>query len=517
MPALQTANLILWSAAAMLVPVGLAFLAIGAAHEERAEEVATTALLALATAAIGYLVCGFAFQFGGVAFVSGMPGLQSLTAEWSPLDVAWGPGWGVIGLRGFFLSAEAYNADVYLLFFSHLAAVTTAVLVTLLALCHHVKRIYLLAIGLLVSGLIYPLVGNWVWGGGWLANLGLNLGLGHGFVEVAGAGTTFLLGALVALSVFLLIRPRRVAEIGPARLPPIHFPLLMVLGALLAVAGWPGLVLSNPLICEQVTAPVIMVNLLLGAAGAALFVSLYSWFVTDKPDALAIGRGTVAGLIAVSAACAFIPAWAALLTGMASGLLFLLGLYVIEHWLRLDDPSGTIATFGLPAIWGVLAVAIFADGRWGAGWNGVGVGEYLGIPGQGISGLLLASGYQVAGKAQLYAQLTGLGALLVAALLLPWMIWKTALWIHALGQRVTAVQVTTPASIVAEEEMASASSTAIPPLSDVPAEEQPSPVEKMQRVNDVPEAGGLLPHPKSDQRPHRKHQQPRKSPECTGK
>ncbi|MBC7261154.1 MAG: hypothetical protein H5T63_03990, partial [Chloroflexi bacterium] len=176
---------VVFTVMAFLVPIGLALLAIGAAREERAEEVAATALLALATATIGYLICGFAFQFGGVAFVSGMPGLQSLTAEWSPLDIAWGPGWGVIGLRGFLLGGEVYNTDVYLLFFSHLAGVTTAVLVALLGLCHHVKRIYLLIVGLLVSGLIYPLAGNWVWGGGWLANLGLNLQLGHGFVEVA--------------------------------------------------------------------------------------------------------------------------------------------------------------------------------------------------------------------------------------------------------------------------------------------------------------------------------------------
>lgn len=473
MPALQTLILIGWSLAAMLVPVGLALLAIGAAREERAEEVATTALLALAAAAIGYLCCGFAFQFGGVAFVSGMPGLQSLTAEWSPLDVAWGPGWGMLGLRGFFLSGEVYHTDVYLLFFSHLAGVTTAVLVTLLALCHHIRRIYLLIIGLLVSGLIYPLVGNWVWGGGWLANLGLNLHLGHGFVEVAGAGTIFLLGALVAGSVFLLIKPRRAPEMGTAKLPPIHFPLLMVVGALLAVAGWPGLVLANPLIHDQVAAPLVVVNLLLGAAGAALFVSLYTWFVTDSPNALAIGRGTVAGLVAVSAACAFVPAWAALVIGVTGGLLFLLSLYVLEQWLRLDDPAGTMATFAVPAIWGILAVAIFADGRWGAGWNGVGIEEYLGIPGQGVSGLLLASGYQPAGKVQLYAQLTGLGALMVAALLLPWLIWKTVLWIHAMGRRVTVAPAEAPAGAPAQQELGE--SPPAEPSPEAPAEELPTP------------------------------------------
>ena len=438
MPYLQTSSLLLFNIVAFLVPVGLALLAIGAAREERAEQVAATALLAFATAAIGYLACGFAFQFGGAAFVSGMPGLQSLMAEWSPLDLTWGPGWGVIGLRGFFLHSEAYNADVYLLFVSNLPAVTTAVLVTLLALSHHLKRAQLLPIGLLISGLIYPLFGNWVWGGGWLSDLGLNLGLGHGFVDLAGSGTVFLLGALVALSAFLLVKPLRPPEEGPARLPPIHFPLLMVLGALLALVGWPGLVMGNPLIQEQVAISLVLVNLMLAAAGGALVVSLYSWFVTGKPDALASGRGTVAGLVAVSAACAFIPAWAAVLIGALAGLLLLLGLYVWEQKLRLDDPSGSAATFGLPGIWGVLAVAIFADGRWGAGWNGVGVQEYLGIPGQGVSGLLLASGFQPAGASQLQAQLAGLVALSVVSLLVPWLIFRSIIWVNSAAQRAPA-------------------------------------------------------------------------------
>jgi len=434
MPDLQTSNWILFNIVAFLVPVGLALLAIGAASEDRAEQVAITALLALAVAIIGYFVCGFAFQFGGAAFVSDMPGLQSLTAEWSPLDLTWGPGWGVIGLRGFALAGEAYNADVYLLFLSSLPAVTTAVLVTLLALSKHLRQTHLLAIGLLISGVFYPLFGNWVWGGGWLANLGLNLDLGHGFVDVAGSGTTFLLGALVALGGFLLIKPLLPVEDGPARLPPVHFPLLMVLGALLALVGWPGWVLGNPLIRERLVTSLVAVNLMFGAAGGALGVFLYSWFVTGQPNALATARGTIAGLVAVSAACAFVPGWAAWVIGAVGGALLLLGLYVWEQMLHLDDPSGSAATFGLPGIWGLLAVAIFADGRWGAGWNNVGMGEYLGIKGQGISGLLLANGYQPAGGVQLQAQLVGLAALLVVALLMPWLIFRGILWLRTVGQ-----------------------------------------------------------------------------------
>ncbi len=446
MPDAQASTLLLFDILALLVPIGLALLAIGAAPEDRAEHVATTALLALAAALVGYFACGFAFQFGGAAFVSGLPGLKHLMTEWSPLDLAWGAGWGLIGLRGFCLTGQAYNSDAYLLFGAQLAAVTTAVLVVLLGVCNHVRRIHLLLIGLLVSGLVYPLFGNWLWGGGWLSNLGLNLDLGHGFVDLGGSGAIFLLGALVTQSVFLITKARRATEAGPAQLPPIHFPLLMVVGALLAVVGWPGLVLGNVLIHNQVLTPLIVVNLLLAAAGGAMVVSLYSWFVTGKPNALAIGRGTVAGLVGVSAACAFVPAWAALLISTVAGLLLIVGLYIWDHLLRVDDPSASAPTFALPGLWGVLALAIFADGRWGAGWNGVGPQQYAGVAGQGVSGLVLAGGYQRAGLGQFYAQCTGVGALLVVALLAPWLIFRAMSWIKAVGQRGFAAKVQAPPS-----------------------------------------------------------------------
>ncbi len=434
MPEVQTSSLVLFNLVAFAVPVGLALLAIGAAEEERAEQVAVTALLALVAAALGYFLFGFAFQFGGAAFVSGMPGLQSLTAEWSPMDLTWGPGWGVLGLRGFALAGETYNSDVYLLFLSHLPAVATAVLVAVLALSKHVRQPHLFAIGLLISGLIYPLFGNWVWGGGWLANLGLNLQLGHGFVDVAGSGTVFALASLVALSGYLLIKPLRPIEPAPARMPPVHFPLFMITGALLALVGWAGLALGNPFAHGQIIPSLIVVNSIFAAAGGALVVAAYSWFVTGAPNAMAAARGMVAGLVAGSASCAFVPAWASLVIGAVAGVLLLAGLYLWEQVLRLDDPTGTAATFGLSGIWGLLALGVFADGRWGAGWNEIGAQQYMGIPGQGISGLLLAAGYQPAEAVQLRAQVVGVIALLVVGLVLPWCIFRFIAWLQTAGQ-----------------------------------------------------------------------------------
>jgi ammonia channel protein AmtB len=120
--------------------------------------------------------------------------------------------------------------------------------------------------------------------------------------------------------------------------------------------------------------------------------------------------------------------------GAIAGVLLLVGVYVWEQVLHWHDTTVSAATFGLPGLWGLLALAIFADGRWGAGWNSVGEGEYLGIAAQGISGLLLANGYQPAEGAQLQAQLVGLVAVLLVGLVVPWVLFRMFLWLRTVGQ-----------------------------------------------------------------------------------
>jgi hypothetical protein len=196
--------------------------------------------------------------------------------------------------------------------------------------------------------------------------------------------------------------------------------------------------------------------------------------VTTGPDALAVGRGTVAGLVAVTAMCPFIPSWAALLNGAVGGMLFLLGLYLWEQRLRLDDPSGMVAALGAPALWGIVAVALFSDGRWGAGWNGVGAQDYLGAIGQGVTGRIVASGYTAARAAspQLYAQLTGLGALLTVGWLAPWMMGKSALWLRNQGRRVAVASASPTAAPTSPE----AQSTGRSPTT-APCDQDASPLE----------------------------------------
>jgi len=156
----------------LLAPLALVLLAVGATPPDEASEVVATALGALAVGIVGYVACGFAFQFGGLGLRVAWPGVAGLVAEWSPLDPTLGLGWGAIGLQGFFLSGAAATPDAYALAAAQLPAVAVAVLIPTLALARRANRAALLGVAATMGGLLFPIVGNWVWGGGWLALLG---------------------------------------------------------------------------------------------------------------------------------------------------------------------------------------------------------------------------------------------------------------------------------------------------------------------------------------------------------
>ena len=409
---------------ALLVPAGLTMIAVGASEEGRAATIAAIGLIAIPLGVIVYALVGFGFQFGGLGLVSNLRGAQELVSEWSPLDRMWGPGWGVIGFNGFLLLRETLDAELLTLFLYQGSLAATAVCIPLLALARRLRFLALLGVGLFFCVLIYPIYGNWVWGGGWLSQLGANVGLGHGFVDFAGSGTIHAAGALVALAGILVFGARLGRREEVAKPAPVHFPLLALLGTFLLLLGWFGLAVGNPLLTNNVSYVQIVLNVLLAACGGIMVSALYIWFATGGPDLLMVARSTVAAMVAVSASCAFLPPWAALVVGGIAGLLLPLSIYLLEVRLRLDDPTAAVAMHGISGLWGLLALGIFADGGSGRGWNGVGAGEYLDIARQGVSGLLVRPGFQPDWPQQFYAQVVGLVALLILALALSWLVFR---------------------------------------------------------------------------------------------
>jgi len=409
---------------AFLVPLGFALIAASGWPIERARHATIAFLAALGLAVAGYVAAGFALQFGGVSLVHDWPGFEGLIWEWSALGPTWGPGWGMAGLVGWGLTGPAATPTAYTLALANLPWVITAALIPLATLRGRAPAWAAALIGLLVGAAIYPLAGNWIWGGGWLANLGTTLGLGHGFVDAGATGLVHLLGAAAALAgilTFVQRRPRPATSDEAVPLPSSRFPLLALLGAVAVLVGGLAWTTVNPLLPQNtLDLARLALNGILAAAAGSILPLAYTWLVTGAPDPLMAARGLASAAVAATAFAPFVPPWVALVAGAVAGFLTPLIIFLVDHVLRWDDPAAAVTVHGMGGVLGLLAVALFADGTAGQGWNGIGAGSYLGVTGQGITGLLAAVGRQPDWPAQLRAQGIGAAALALFAFFAVW-------------------------------------------------------------------------------------------------
>ena len=422
-----------------LVPVGLFLVAWGGMEPQRARRAATVGVLALSLAALGYFALGFGFHLGGARAVAerhgaaiDVKGLEGIYAVGEQGE------WGLIGVTGFFLSGKDSNsgdsipltAEGLALFVNYLPMVATAVLLVVLSAYGSARGWQVALGGLAVAMFLFPIMACWAWGGGWLANLGAQetLARGHGFVDYAGSGVVYLLGGMAALGASVALGQRN-APPGPGQpeeMPPSHFPLLANLGAMLFGLGLMSWSLSTPFHATGtgLNLPRAAVNLVLAGAGAIFTTQTYSWLAVGHADALMSARGTVAGFVAAAASAPFVPPWAALLLGAVVGILLPLGVYLMQHGLRLPDATATVAIGVTAGLVGLLAVAIFADGLSGQGWNGVGLDEYRTEPNMGVVGFFPAERFNSDhgdGSGQLIAQLAGIGTISLFAFAAGWL------------------------------------------------------------------------------------------------
>jgi len=400
---------------ALLAPIGFLLIGVAGLEPEHAWNAALGGLAAVGLSTWGYWAVGFAIQFGGIGLVYPNPELRQLVWEWSPLAANWGIGWGVAGLSGWFLSGPQVTALTYTLFLAHLPWVITAATLPIMAIRGRAPAIVTLLLALLIGAFVYPLAGNWVQGGGWLSALGRNLDLGHGFVDFGGAGTVHLVSAGFALAALVVWAPRTLpSPMHNLELPAVHLPLLVVVGSLFVLTGSLGWYWANPLQVQFLGETALMrgsVNSILVAAGGLLPPLLYTWFVTGSSEPLTCARGLVAGVVAGLAVGPFVQPGVAFAIGLLAGATVPFVLFILEGVWRLDDATGAVTASGVPAMVGLLLVGLFADGVAGNGWQMTGLGNYLGVEGQGVSGLFVASGYQINFPQQLQAQAIGVLAL----------------------------------------------------------------------------------------------------------
>jgi Amt family ammonium transporter len=225
----------------------------------------------------------------------------------------------------------------------------------------------------LLAGLTYPLFAHWVWGGGWLAQLGANCGLGRGFVDGGGASTVQAVGGLTALSITWMLGPRRgkfSREGIPAAIPG-HNAVLALMGCFIAWVGWLALNSAGAILFVGVDASsvvLIALNTTLSGTASALTAAVVTRIRFGRPDASLTVNGWMGGLVASSAAAAFLKPAAALLVGMVAGFLVLSAIDLLESRLAIDDPGGAVSVHAVAGIWGLLAVAFLSNAGSGGQW-----------------------------------------------------------------------------------------------------------------------------------------------------
>ncbi|MCS7061238.1 MAG: hypothetical protein RMN25_08720 [Anaerolineae bacterium] len=394
----------------LLLPLGI-WLMLSAAAPRRSEgRIAASGMLAFGLAACAFFAIGFGLMFGGIGAVLNDPGLSRFVTYYT-FPVA-GRTWGLLGLRGFLLQ-DAGTPEALNLFIAYLPLVAANAMLIAGLMAHRTGFIAQTIVIALVSGIIFPIVGFWIWGGGWLAKTGLNLSLGHGVVDVGGLATASLIAG-VAGAIWLMLLPKRQAVVAP-NLPPNHFPFRALSGAVLTLIGAGAFIAGNPIyaahgINTASAASSFAVNLTLASTVAALLALGYSFLVTRRADTLCAARAALAAVIIVSAGgplfdTALIVALGVVATGVA-----ILGMYLVREVLHWADDHAIVSTAGLSGVIGLLAVGLFANGRFGAGWNGVGAVSFLGQNGLGVVGAL-TFGNAPADPGQLTAQLTAISAI----------------------------------------------------------------------------------------------------------
>ena len=233
-----------------------------------------------------------------------------------------------------------------------------------------------------LSGITFPLVAHWSWGAGWLAQLGANYGLGRGYLDAGGAGAIHVMGGLTALSLAWLLGARRgkYTSDGMPMAIPGHNAVYVLFGCLLALAGWLGLNAAGALLFAGTDIdriPLVAVNTLLCASGAAWSAAITTRIRFGKPDASLTANGWTGGLVASSAAAAFVAPAAALLVGLMVGALVAFSVEMLDLKMDVDDPGGSVSVHGVGGICGILAVGLF--GRLEAAGPGQLLAQIVGV------------------------------------------------------------------------------------------------------------------------------------------
>jgi Amt family ammonium transporter len=282
-------------------------------------------------------------------------------------------------------------------FFFQLVFAGTAATIVSGAVAERIKYVSFIVFSFILVGFIYPIIGHWVWGGGWLQQLG--------FWDFAGSTVVHSVGAWAALAGVLVLGPRlgKYGKDGSVHVIPGHNMTSAMTGCLILWFGWFGFNPGSTMAADPEAISRIMVTTNVSAAAGALAATMLAWKLLGKPDIGMTINGALAGLVGITASCAFVSVGSSLVIGALAGLLIVVGVLFLDK-VKWDDPVGAIAVHGMGGIFGTLAVGLWAQDKF--------------MPGTTGNGLFFGGGFEPVLK-----QLAGIGAVGAGVFAVSLLVW----------------------------------------------------------------------------------------------
>ncbi len=356
----------------MFMQAGFAMVEAGFTQKKNVAHTMGMNFMVYAIGMLGFWICGFAFMFGGGLNVASLGGAAGVTSNEFTINL-FGHPFGLWGKVGYFLNSSVYDVGIFTLFLFQMVFMDTTATIPTGGMAERWQFKSFIVFGFFISMFVYPIFGNWVWGGGWLSQLGVNFGLGHGHVDFAGSSVVHEVGGVAALAGAMVIGPRigKYGKDGSVNTIPGHNIPMAIIGTFILAFGWFGFNPGSTLAGTDLRIAVVAVNTMLASAGGAFAAALFMKAKTGKWDPGMMANGLLAGLVAITAPCAFVNALSAVVIGVIAGILVIVIALFVDTKLKIDDPVGAFAVHGANGIWGVLSLGLFADGTYGDGWNGV--------------------------------------------------------------------------------------------------------------------------------------------------
>jgi len=379
--------------------LGFAAVESGFARAKNTVNIMSKNFVVFAVSSLGFLVLGWGLMFGNGNGLFGLEGLFCVSgADNSP---AVGDAY-----QGAYSAISWTGVPLWAKFFFQLGFCGTAATIVSGAVAERIKYVSFIVFSFVMAMFIYPVVGHWVWGGGWLAKMGM--------FDFAGSTVVHSVGGWAALAGAIILGPRLGKfDNGDIKAIPGHNLSLATVGTFVLWFGWFGFNPGSTMAADPGAISHVAVTTNMAAAAAIMSATVTSWILMGKPDLGMTLNGCLAGLVAITAPCAFVGVGSAIVIGLIAGVLVVVAVMMFDR-LRIDDPVGALSVHLVNGVFGTIAVGLFAQDK----LTGTATGD----------GLFFGGGFKLLG-AQL-AAVASVAVFVFGAAAVTWLVLKAVMGIR---------------------------------------------------------------------------------------